>query len=214
MLADPPLPIAFYPFNEASGAKEASPDSLPSGKASNLSLEEGPRGKANGSYFFNGSFDSYVLLPNTGELDIKYVITIITWIFPEVIPAPILTYKNGLGLYLSTSGTLVAKFIFKDRSTPELLETTAIPLFTWSYVAVWYNYYTGLAGLFIGNKTVVSRDVGSKRQISTGSDIKIGSSFTDNRHFKGRISGVQFYDEAMTDKQIRYVKQLEKGMCS
>lgn len=66
-----------------------------------------------------------------------------------------------------------------------------------------YSYKTGLANLWINNGTVGSRNVGAKRQILTESDIYLGSAFEDGHAFQGRLAGVQVYDVALTDEQIK-----------
>jgi hypothetical protein len=50
---------------------------------------------------------------------------------------------------------------------------------------------------------VASRNVGANRQISTESDMRLGAAFEDNNSYKGRIAGLQIYDVALTDEQIR-----------
>jgi hypothetical protein len=50
---------------------------------------------------------------------------------------------------------------------------------------------------------VASRNVGANRQISTESDMRLGSTFDGSNGYKGRIAGLQIYDVVLTDEQIR-----------
>jgi hypothetical protein len=93
--------------------------------------------------------------------------------------------------------------VFKGHQISETIESDSLVFMSWSYIAISYDYHSGLAKLWIGNRTVASRNVGANRQISTESDMRLGAALEDNNSYKGRITGLQIYDVALTDEQIR-----------
>jgi hypothetical protein len=192
----------MYPLNNISGTNETSPKPLQSGKTYNVSLKTGPFGNQYGSHYFNGSSDSFILLPNNGGFDTRYSITILTWILPEQRYGPIFSYKSGLGIWISSSWKLIAHLVFKGHQISETIESDSLVFMSWNYIAISYDYHSGSAKLWIGNRTVASRNVGAKRLISTESDMRLGTAFEGNNSYKGSIAGLQMYDVALTDEQI------------
>ena len=148
-----PGPIAIYPLNAKHRANPVSPYSVPPGKTFEVTLADGPDGDPKGSYAFSGFSDSYIKFPSGSKLDTKYSITLAAMIYPEA-PGPIFHYHGtalgwGTNLWLVDTDTL--RWSISNRKTLENshLFSSRLKKTAWNFIAVTYDYTTGLAAVWI-----------------------------------------------------------------
>lgn len=82
-----------------------------------MKLAEGPDKNPAGSYSFKGSYNSYIELPNRGNLDTEYSISILVWIRPVGNDGPIVNFNpNDYGVNLWVIGRNGLYVGFSDRA--------------------------------------------------------------------------------------------------
>ena len=79
----------------------------------------------------------------------------------------------------------------------------------WNQVGASYNRKTGVAQLWHDGKMVKSRNIG-QIELFTNADIRIGARDGDKRYYKGKISCLQIYDEALREEQIGELRKCPK----
>lgn len=207
----PIAPVAFYPLTANSSTNETSQDILPAGLVRNVTLSEGPNGSPNGSYYFEGSFDSNIYFQLSKRLEIQDSMTILLSFYPES-PGVIISFNTGLEIYVTKQGTIAATIRLRWEPKTYLLETTRTQLSLWKTVAFWYDYYHGVIGLRVDNQTVTHNMICKERPIIVDSNVMLGASFHRNQAFRGRITNLQIYDEALNEEEIERNKDLRPGM--
>ena len=207
--------VAFYPFNSAHTTKDMLGSQL-DGIASNVQLATGPKGNAGGSYRFMGTSNSYIELPNSGGLDTMYSLTVVMWIYPEGPTAgPLFNYGTSitnlwrLHFWIAAGGN----FFFRPADRQGNMYSSVTSPATsgqWHYVAVSYDYNTGVARLWIDGVEKGKETVGVF-QLATDLNVRIGVKTGDARYFKGRVTGIQVYNVALNRDQIMAVKTRGEG---
>lgn len=207
--------VAFYPFNSAHTTKDMLGSQL-DGIASNVQLATGPKGNAGGSYRFMGTSNSYIELPNSGGLDTMYSLTVVMWIYPEGPTAgPLFNYGTSttnlwrLHFWIAVGGN----FFFRPADRQGNMYSSVTSPATsgqWHYVAVSYDYNTGVARLWIDGVEKGKETVGVF-QLATDLNVRIGVKTGDARYFKGRVTGIQVYNVALNRDQIMAVKTRGEG---
>jgi len=88
-------PVAFFPLNGTYGTKEIN-GQVTAGDARKVRLASGPDSKANGSYEFEGSSNSYITFQNSdgGPLDVRYSMTILCWLYYGGRDGPLFHYNE------------------------------------------------------------------------------------------------------------------------
>lgn len=188
--------------------------SQPDGIVSNVQLAAGPKGNTGGSYRFLGSSNSYIELPNNGGLDTMFSLTIVMWVYPEgPEDGPIFNYGTSTYLWGVHFWIAGGNFFFRsvDRHG-KMYPVTTSPATSdqWRYVAGSYDYNTGVARLWIDGVEVTQKTVGVF-QLATDLNVRIGAKTDDNRYFKGRVTGIQVYNVALSRDQIMTVKTRGEG---
>lgn len=180
----------------------------PEGKISNVRPATGPRGKQGTAYYFKGKSNSYIQLPNKGNLDAKFSITIIAWVFPMGKRGPLVNYmSNGWGVHFWVTGRnqFFARFVKRNKRFSPALSSNTLHLYRWNYLAATYNFRTGLASLWKNGRRVAKRYIG-KFTIRTQDNIRIGARVGDRRYFRGKIACVQIYKKALCSSALLAAK--------
>ncbi|KAL9982726.1 hypothetical protein ACROYT_G004810 [Oculina patagonica] len=210
-IPDPPVPAAVYPLNGQFGTRDLSSNENPPGVPYNVQLAPGPFGQPNGSYQLSGSSNSYIEFPNNGGLDTRYSLTLLAWVFPENIDGPIFNYgTNYFGVHFwIVNNRLFARLSKRSGGYADLPAlTSALKQNSWNFIGTSYDYDSGVQKLWIEGKVYDVRNIGTF-EVSTQGDVRMGMRDGDNRFLKGRISCVQVYDKALTEREVHAVR----GLC-
>ena len=196
---------AVFPLNRATKGRDISLYKNPRARLSNVKFVKGPDGTRDGAVRFAGRRNSYVEFPNRGKLDAKDAITLLAWIYHEGKQGPIFNYKTkGWGVHFWMVGPrkLFARFMpRRGRRRVGYVASRRVRPRKWTLVGATYSKKTGIARLFIGNRFVAARRVG-RFSLSTRQPVRMGAARHDRRYFKGRISCMQVYNQALNRKQI------------
>lgn len=201
----------MYPLDGDHGTKEIN-NRVGAGVASGVHNAPGPDGKPNGSYKFSGTVNSYIEFPNGGGLDVKNSITMLCWLYPGGQDGPLFDYRGhktgswGVHLWV-VSGQLFVRFNKRDySSTQHLLHTPLKPKDGWKFVGASYDQANGHAKLWVDGKVVQTLNIGANLQLATQDSVRMGVRVSDNRYFKGRIAQMQVYNVALTQEQVKLIK--------
>lgn len=212
-----PVPIALYPLNGKYKTWDVSGRSNPNGNAHGVRLAPGPDGNPQGSYQFSGKSSSFIAFPNKGALTAKYSITLLAWVNVESKGGPIFNYNPkgwGVSLWVNSKLFLAAKFIEDDSACRTCL-VSALPLKenVWSYVGMSYDRTSGIAKLLVNGRVSSKRNIGTTiGDLSTSWNVRMGARATkDGNYFKGRISRMQVYDRALTQREVEVVASTLTG---
>lgn len=202
-------PVALFPLNARYEARDVIGGNPP-GETNHVTPALGPDGNDGGSLSFLGTPESYIEFPNDGRLDTKDSLTILAWIFPEK-EGPIFNFKRdgwGANLWLAQKRKLLAHFVERTHdklSQPDPLQSTKVFPNRWNYVGATYDHTTGKACLWVNGKCEDSKNLGHI-ELATNYTIRMGAREGDKRNYRGRISCLQVYNEALTSGQINNVK--------
>ena len=198
--------MGIFSLSGTNGTEDMSPNAATKAVSENIKFAPGPYGHPNGSFFFSGDGSSYVELKNTGELDARFSISVFAWVHLDNGDGPIFEY----GCSVSVSHlTLGIKVRYMDRKTSKfslLQKENVLVANAWNFIGTTYNYHTGIATVWANNNTVMLRYIGEEMELATQSDVRVGASRRKQEHFRGRISCLQFYDQALSVDQIIEVK--------
>ena len=207
-----PHPLGLFTLSGANGTIDKSPRRLTQAVFSDITLAPGPFGNLNGSFFFRGNKDSYVKLKNTGELDARFSISVFVWVHVDNSSGLIYKYEhsNYYGCWMKVfSSNLAVKVRYMNRrgsGSYVLYKRNVLKANAWNFVGTTYNYYTGLATVFVNNSTVIQRNITARMKLATQYNVRVGSSKIQTKHFRGRISCLQIYDQALSMDQIILIK--------
>ena len=135
----------------------------------------------------------------------------LAWVYIGSKGGPIFNYDPhgwGVSLWVNSKHFLAAKFIEGDNGCTTCF-VSALPLKTneWSYVGMSYDRTSGIAKLWVNGRVSSQRDIGTTiRDLSTSRSARMGARATrDGNYFKGRISRMQVYDRALTQREVEVV---------
>ena len=205
----------MFPLNATFGTQEIN-NRTAQGIPNNVHLAPGPNGKANGSYEFLGTSDSYIEFPNTagGPLDVRESITMLCWLqYNGDGNGPIFNYNtrgDNRGVHLFVyEGKLYVRFSKRDYSATEtetLIDTTPVAR-GWKFVGASYDHVSGEAKLWVDGVVVRTKNIGTRLELATQDSIRMGVvSGTNKEYFKGRITQMQVYNESLTQEQIQTIQ--------
>ena len=206
----------MYPLNDQYATKEKDCRQPQGNPGNNVSLADGPDGKANGSYQFHGTEDSYIEFPNNaGTLDARHSITMLCWVYisKSIFSGPLFIYYNKtnsdkfFGMFISNA-KLVA--YFKGNALLHIQSET-LDSNHWHYVGASYDHKTNGLSLWINGTTVRQEIFATEWTRTTGyKAVRMGAIFLKSWHgtlkFKGRITAMQVYNISLTEQQIEAVK--------
>ena len=207
----------MFPLNpeyRTSDIKNRTAPGIPIG----VSLAPGPDEEEDGSYEFFGNANSYIEFPNSpgGALDVRYSMTILCWVYHDEKggpTGPIFDYNTGgkYGVHLwVVNGLFFARFndrVFSRK--PPLWHTSLAG--GWKFVGASYDNETGDIKLWVDGVLKQTLNIGAQRQLGTQGSVRMGVRENDKRYFKGRISQMQIYNEALSQQQILKLATEPKG---
>ena len=171
-------------------------------------LVQGPDGRANGSYEFKGTQNSFIEFPNNlgGALDVRYSITMLCWLYYDG-QGPIFEYNPegywGVKLRLYT-GELYVRFTNGYYSSSVYSIHTPIAG-GWKFVGASYNHTSGEVKLWVDGYEVYERKIRAGLRLSTYYKVRIGAN--NWWFFKGKIAQMRVYNLALTREQIQAVQE-------
>ena len=196
----------MYPFNNETLANDVSQHKAV-GALVGTSFSPGINGEPGGSIECQGRADSYIeLSKDAGNLDIRYSITILLYVYPMGSPGPIVNYKkdgHGVQIY-ETDKVLAARVIQRNDGRTQPVKTKEkLQSDQWHFIGMTYNYSSGLVKLWQDGREVASEKIGST-PIATQFDVRIGARqiINDDDFFRGRVACLQFYSTALTQREI------------
>ena len=206
-----PDPKALYPLNKWFSAHEIK-DEQPQGTPVGVTLATGPNGNEDGSYEFDGHSNSYIDFPNDGGLDVQDSITVLCWLYPEIIGTRGSIFSYGVNdqhwtvhFWISRSGKLSAGYADRNYSyMPSFKTDNSLASSQWYYVGTSYDHDTGIASIWVNGERVVQSNIGAGITLATQDSVRLGA--YKGRYFTGRIAAMHFFDTALTAKQINEVK--------
>ncbi|XP_078357236.1 uncharacterized protein LOC144642118 [Oculina patagonica] len=210
-IPDPPVPTAVYPLNGEFGTRDLSSNENPPGVPCNVQLAPGPFGQPNGSYQFSGSSNSYIEFPNNGGLDTRYSLTLLAWVFFENTDGPIFNFGTDLYAvhFWVGASQLYIRFAARSGNSPNALHGSHVKVDAWNFVGASYDYDSGVQKLWAEGKVYDVQNIGT-HELDTSSAVRMGFITADNRSLKGRISCMQVYGTALTEREVHAVR----GLCS
>lgn len=213
----------MFPFNDECWDLEYFSQDRLASISQNIQSAQGPDGSKGGSLQLAGEVDSFIEIPNDGPLDATRSITLLAFVYPMGKGGPIICYeKSGLGVQLcyngvtSKEGVLRASFIRRDLLEIKIsdpLEAQVLRLNEWNFVGTSYDYNSGMARLWHNGDEVKTVYIGENLELATQFPIRIGAvnnPFKGN-YFKGRISLLHIYADALTAENIRAVGGIRNG---
>lgn len=197
--------VAVYPLNRYTKGRDISFSRNPRGTLGRVRYAPGPDNSPGGAIEFYGRKYSYVEFPNRGKIDTKRSITLLAWIYHTGQAGPIFNYMpNGWGVHfwMVSPRNLFARFTRRTgrRFSRAVYSPSVLPR-KWQLVGTTYSYKTGIARLFVNSRFVASKRVGRFR-LATNYPVRMGARVGDRRYFKGRISCMQVYGQALNRNQI------------
>ena len=209
----------MYPLDGAHDTKEIN-NRVGAGVASGGHTAPGPDGKPDGSYEFSGNVNNYIEFQNGGGLDVSSSMTMLCWLYPCGQDGPLFNYRRsgawGVHLWV-VSGQLFVRFTRRDYSfTDALLNTHLRPEDGWKFVGASYDQANGNAKLWVDGEVVQTLNIGANLQLATQDSVRMGAKIADGRYFKGRIAQMQVYNVALTQEQVKVIKdrtQVGKRCC-
>ncbi|XP_044181544.1 protein crumbs-like [Acropora millepora] len=204
-----PQPVILFPLNAEYETRDIKNRTAP-GNSSGVNLAPGPYGEEYGSYEFFGNANSFIEFPNSpgGALDVRYSMTILCWVYydekggPD---GPIFNYNTG-GSYGVHIWVLHRKFyaVFNNR----IFSFSYKPLHDtflaggWKFVGASYDNETGEIKLWVDGALKETNNMGAGVELGTQRSVRMGVRKDDHRYFKGKISQLQIYNEALSQQQI------------
>ena len=211
-----PHPLALFTFRGINGTVDISPRGLTQAISHDIMFAPGPFANQNGSFFFKGSKNSYVELKNSGkiqgEIDARFSIGVFVWVFLDNSTGVIFKYEktNYYGYLLKVfPSKLAVKVRYMNRkgsSSYVLYKENILRGNVWNFLGTTYDYHTGLATVFVDNSTVIQRYISAKMNLATQFDVRVGATRKQKHYFRGRISCLQIYDQALSVDQIVKIK--------
>ena len=189
----------------------------PGNPGNNVSLADGPDGKASGSYQFHGTEDSYIEFPNNaGTLDARNSITMLCWVYiskSSNFSGPLFIYYNKTNgdkfFGMAIRNAKLASY-FKGIVSPDI-QSARLESNHWHYVRTSYDHNNNEVSLWVNGTIVVQTKFDANWSLDTGyRAVRMGAIFLKSRQktfkFKGRITAMQVYNFSLTEKQIEAVK--------
>ena len=212
----------MYPLNGEYATNEKDGRQSQGKLGNDVSLADGPDGKANGSYQFHGTDESYIEFPNDAStLGAQHSITMLCWVYissSAIFPSPLFVYyskKNSnktitkyFGMAIIKNATLAA--YFRGTASPNI-QSGKLELNHWHYVGASYDRTRKKASLWVNGAAFEKNGVDTIWTLGTGySAVRMGAFRKQNMTFKfqGRIAAMQVYDVSLTKEQIEAVRNI------
>ena len=201
--------MVVYPLSAASKGRDLSGRKNPRAILGSVRPAPGPDRKQGTSYQFFGRPNSYIQLPNTGSLDTVKFITISLWVYPQG-PGPLVNYNprgQGVQIWMVSPTQVFVRFVRRRGRVLTKPLIYRIYRRSWSYLTATYNRRTREARLYV-NGRLVKRKVIGRIRLATNYPVRLGAKIKGTRFFKGRIACLQFYNTALSRRQIAARKKM------
>lgn len=202
-----PKPVALYPLSAKYQAKDVIGGNT-AGIVNNVTPAAGPFNQSENSLSFLGTPNSYIEFPNNGKLDTKNSISLLAWVLPKR-AGPIFNYKTdgwGVNFWMARPRKLFARFVDREQRVHlPAIKSTHIKPDKWNFVGAVYDQNSGRASLWINGKLQDEQSIGNI-SLATNYPVRMGARIGDRRNFRGRISCMQVYNEALNARQISVAK--------
>lgn len=201
--------MAVYPLNSASKGQDLSGRKNPKAIFGSVRPAPGPDRKQGSSYQFFGRPNSFIQLPNSGLLDTVKSITISLWVYPQG-SGPLVNYNprgQGVQIWMVSPTQLFVRFVRRRGRVLTKPLIYRIYRRSWSYVTATYNKRSGEARLYVNNRLVKRKVIGRIR-LATNYPVRLGAKIKGTRYFKGRLACLQFYNTALSGRQIAVRKRM------
>jgi len=205
----PPGLVAGYGMNEGSGGLvgDMSGNSL---NGTNTGATWTTQGKFGNALVFDGA-DDMVSVADANALDLTTGMTLEAWVFPTASGGGswrnvIIKERSGgevYNLYSNVDTNVAAVYVVRAAQSGTPLDargTTALPLNTWSHLAVTYDNAT--VRLFVNGTQVGTRAAAGPLLTSTGM-LNLGGNTVWGEFFAGRIDEVRIYNRALSVTEIQ-----------
>jgi hypothetical protein len=162
-------------------------------------------GKYGNALSFNGT-SSRVTIPDALSLHLTTGMTLEAWVNPSAVSSAWrdVIYKGDDNYYLSATSTKnsvpAGGGKLGSSTVTETYGTAALPVNTWTYLAVTYD---GLALRLYVNGTQVSSVAHTGNIVTSTNPLQIGGDSIYGQYFKGMIDEVRVYNVALTTAQIQ-----------
>ena len=213
-----PQPVILFPLNAEYRTRDIKDRTAP-GIPSGVSLAPGPYGEEDGSYEFFGNTSSFIEFPNSpgGALDVRYSMTILCWVYYDEKGGPrgpIFEYNTGGndGVYLWVGKRLFsASFIDRALSYSRSYLRHTSSARGWKFVGASYDHETGEIKLWADGAFKQTGTMRAGVDLRTQGSVRMGVRKNGKRCFKGKISQLQIYNEALSQQQILKLETKPKG---
>ena len=208
----------MFPLNAEYQTRDIKNRTAP-GIPSWVSLAPGPNGEEDGSHEFFGNASSFIEFPNSpgGALDVRYSMTILCWVYYDEKggqDGPIFNYNTGrsYGVHVWVLNGLFY-VCFNDRTFSKPLKAFNHTSLAggWKFVGASYDNETGEIKLWADGFLKQTLNMGAGVELATQGSVRMGARENDNRCFKGKISQLQVYNEALSQQQILKLATKPKG---
>jgi Concanavalin A-like lectin/glucanases superfamily/Domain of unknown function (DUF1929)/Bacterial Ig domain len=195
--------VAAYGFNEISGTTVTDVSGFNNTGTLGGGVTRTTSGKFGSALVFNGS--SFVTIPSTASLSLTSAMTLEAWVNPLTVSSTWrdVIYKGNDNYYLSATSTSTGKPAGGGTfgaTTVETYGTVALPVNTWTHLAVTYDGAT--LRLYV-NGVQVSSLARTGNLVTSTNPLQIGGDSLFGQFFQGMIDDVRVYNVALTAAQIQ-----------
>lgn len=139
----------------------------------------------------------------------RYSMTLLVWVFPENVDGPIVNYgTDNFGVHLWIVDKVFFTRLVERLGVFKPAQTASLKHHAWNFIGFSYDYDTGVQKVWIEGKVYDMANVGHF-ELRTQNNIRMGKKDEDVRFFKGRISCLQVYNKALTEREVQAVR----GLC-
>lgn len=206
---DVPLPVALFSAHRSDRVVDHGPNGATEAVFNNIMLATGPFGDPAGSFLISGFNNSYVEVKNGGELDTRFSVSVFAWVHPDASATragPIYEYGCSMWYFPSTL-RLEIRYMVRDRSKTHILGIEGvIKVNAWNFVGTTYDIHAGVAAVWVNESMVMNTSIGTNVELATQGNLTIGASNNHEMQFYGKVSCLQFYDQALSVDQIMKIK--------
>ena len=200
-------PVAAYSFDEGTGTRAA--DS--SGNGNNGTLVNGTTWSTTAKFGRAANFDGVddrIDVADSNSLDLGAGMTLEAWVRPtansgyRTVVLKEVSGELAYSLYAADSdhATHPSGWVRVAGVSHYADATAALPLSTWTHVAVTYN---GAALVYYVNGVQTRSTVVSGSIMTSGMPLRIGSNTIWGEYFQGQIDEVRVYNRALSQSEIQ-----------
>ena len=136
--------------------------------------------------------------------------TLLAWVFLEDTDGAIFHYGvDFYGVHLWVfDGYLFCEFAARSGIYLSPLHSGKLNQGAWNFIGASYDYHSGVEKLWIEGKVFEEQNI-STYELNTTGAVRMGVLTGDDRFLKGRISCMQVYNKALTEREVHAVR----GLC-